>query len=313
MAAAKRLKADLYIAHYTGALLPAAAAARSNNSLFAFDAEDFESGYFLYDTGPSPVDNLVQEVERDYLHACGYVTAASPEIARAYASKYSIPLPITVLNVFPLADRPPEFRPTAESGPLRLYWFSQTVGLGRGLEDVIRCIGRLSQCDIELHVRGRCSIDVHRALFLLADTVGVKKDMIVVHEPTSPRSMVKLAAVYDVGLALEQPVSLNRDLCLTNKIFSYLFAWNAVAATATRDQKPVIDSIGKAGFVYNPGDVEALARSLRIWYDDRRKLHEARCEAWSLGARRFNWDIEKKNLLGVVNSILTERCVTSAT
>jgi hypothetical protein len=31
--------------------------------------------------------------------------------------------------------------------------------------------------------------------------------------------MIRAAAEFDVGLALEQLVSLNRDLCLTNKIF----------------------------------------------------------------------------------------------
>ena len=44
--AALSAKADLYIAHYTGALVAAADAARANRALFGFDAEDFESGSY---------------------------------------------------------------------------------------------------------------------------------------------------------------------------------------------------------------------------------------------------------------------------
>src|SRR5206468_11744129 len=41
VAAAKRVKADLYIAHYPAALPAAAIAARHRGTLYAFDAEDF--------------------------------------------------------------------------------------------------------------------------------------------------------------------------------------------------------------------------------------------------------------------------------
>ena len=43
-AAAKRVPADLYIAHYPAALPAAAIAARRHGALYAFDAEDFHLG-----------------------------------------------------------------------------------------------------------------------------------------------------------------------------------------------------------------------------------------------------------------------------
>jgi glycosyltransferase involved in cell wall biosynthesis len=119
--------------------------------------------------------------------------------------------------------------------------------------------------------------------------------------------MIRAAAEFDVGLALEQPVSLNRDLCLTNKIFSYLLAGNAIAASSTTGQRPIIEAIGRAGFLYEPGDVDALANGLRSWSHDRQQLQQARWEAWSWGTRQFNWDVEKKKLLNVVSDVLTRR------
>lgn len=306
-AAASELDCDLYIAHYVGALTAAGAAAKKKGVLLAFDAEDFESGYYDYKTGPRPVDLLTEEVERQYLRQCRYVTAASPGIAAAYATKYGIPKPTSILNVFPLADRPLQFRKTKPDGPLRLYWFSQTIGPGRGLENVIHAMSMLRDCDIEFHVRGRCSSGYDERLRQVAGESGLDRTKVIFCPPAAAVDMIKLSAEYDVGLALEQPASPNRDLCLTNKIFSYLLAGNAVAATSTTGQKPIVESLGPAGFLYEPGDSAALARGLRFWHDDRSELRRAREAAWSLGTHRFNWDIEKRTLVEVVNGVLMEQ------
>lgn len=304
LVAASRCEADLYVAHYTGALAAAAPAAEKNRCLVAFDAEDFESGYYHNGSGPEAIDLLIEHMERKYLPACCYVTAASPGIAAAYRTKYSIPMPTSILNVFSLAERPQQFRVTDSKGPMRLYWFSQTVGLGRGLEDVIRAMGKLRDCEIELHLRGLARPDHWRHLTDLAASNGLQSRAIVLHAPAPSSEMIRVAAEFDVGLALEQTVSLNRDLCLTNKIFSYLLAGNAIAATSTTGQRPIIEAIGRGGFLYEPGDVDALANGLRSWSHDRQQLGQARWEAWSWGTRQFNWDVEKKKLLDVVSDVL---------
>ena len=302
--AAKRARADLYIAHYTGALVAAADAARANRALFGFDAEDFEAGSYPLTAGPSPMDRLVERFERQYLPRCLYVTAASPGIAEAYNAKYGIPLPTTILNVFPLAERPRELRAMSPDGPVRLYWFSQTIGLGRGLEDVIQAMGQLKGCNIELHVRGRWAGRHKEALFSLATSVGVLHQQICSHDPEPQSEMIRLAAMNDVGLALERKDTENHDLCIANKIFTYLLAGNAVIATATRGQQLIMETIGDAGFSYEPGDVNALARGLRLWYENRNILQQARQKSWDWGTRRFNWDLEKKKLVQQVGAVL---------
>ena len=307
LAAATTYKADLYVAHYTGALLAAVRAAKKNGARVAFDAEDLESGYFEDKSGPQKVDRLVEDVERRYLPECCYVTAASPGIAAAYRAKYGIAAPVSILNVFYLLERPGEFRTYAGGGPMRLYWFSQTIGLGRGLEDVIQAMGRLRECNIELHLRGLARPDHWQQLQDLASANGVRPESIVLHPPLPPDQMIRAAADFDVGLALEQPLSVNRDICLTNKIFSYLLAGNAIAATATTGQRAIVERIGKAGFLYAPTDIDALAEGLRRWCQDREELQHARREAWSWGTREFNWDLEKKKFIKVVNAALSDR------
>lgn len=305
--AAMRIRADLYVGHYPAGLVAAVSAARRRGALAAFDAEDFETGSYPLDAGPGKMDRLIERLERENLPQCSYVTAAAPGIAEAYSAKYGISLPRTILNVFPLADRPRELQAVSRDSPLRLYWFSQTVGPGRGLEDVIQAMGQLKRHNIELHVRGRWPEGYKETLFSLARRVGVLYRQIYTHEPKPQSEMIRLAAIHDVGLALERKDTENHDLCIANKIFTYLLAGNAVVATATRGQKEVMETIGDAGLCYEPSDVSALARGLRHWYENRNILQQARQRSWDWGTRRFNWDLEKQKFVQTVEEALKSR------
>lgn len=302
--AAKSTPADLYIAHGLGALPAAGSAGEEHGACVGFDAEDFHSA----ERAQRPdLSALAEAIERMHLPRCDYITASSPSIAEAYAAKYGIPKPVTILNVFPLSQRPKTFRASTPGGPLTLYWFSQTIGAHRGLEDVIRAMGDLRDCGIELHLRGVWQPGYRDHLFRLAAAVGLDPRQIVAHWPERPGEMVRLASVFDVGLALEPGRDGNNRIALSNKIFTYLLAGNAVVATATEGQRPVVETIGGAGFCYEPGDVKALAGRLRAWYEDRASLERARREAWEWGSREYNWDLEKKKYLQVIGRVLAAR------
>ena len=300
-AAASRQPAKLYIAHHAAVLPAAAKAAARFGGKVGYDAEDFYTGL----QAPPAIERCTEDIERKYLPACDYVTASSREIAAAYVEKYQISPPVTVLNVFPLAQRPAAFRPGSTRGPLRLYWFSQCIGAGRGLEDVVLALGLLGDCEIELHLRGNWQAGYRERLLALAGSVGVRGHRIVNHAPAPPDEMVRLAAEYDIGLALEQPVEQNRALCLTNKVFVYLLAGNAVAATNVGAQQSLVTDVGTAGRSYAPGDIPSLAGLLHKWYLDRRSLEASRRRAWEWGERRYNWDIEKRAFLDAVKGALS--------
>jgi glycosyltransferase involved in cell wall biosynthesis len=302
--AALTRKADLYIAHNLGALPAAVHAARRHSAKVGFDAEDFHSGMKPIDAAPSYESALTERIERRFLAACDYVTASSPLIARAYKSKYGNAEPTTILNVFPLAHRPHEFRVPRDGEPLTLYWFSQTIGANRGLEDVVRAMGILESREVQMHLRGDWQRGYREELYGLAARVGVKREQIVSHAPAHPYEMIKMAAQHDVGLALEEIVSENRDICLTNKIFTYLLAGNAVIATKTKAQQSFIDKSASVGRCYAPGDIVALAEILERWDDDRDDLENARLEAWRWGEERYNWELEKQKFLDLVEHAL---------
>lgn len=297
---AMRSKADLFIAHNIGAL-PAAMAAARGRVPVAFDAEDFHSGQ-LTDRDVA-MRALTQRIERKYLPRCAYVTAASPGIADAYARACEITRPQVVLNVFSLADRPSAPKGPA-AGRIQLYWFSQTIGPDRGLEDAVQAMGLLPPGSTELHLRGTWRAGYERTLRGLAAHAGLAADAVVHHAPSDPAEMVRLAARHDVGLALEPPVSENNDLLWSNKVFTYLLAGVPVALSRTTGQAMLASQLGPASVTYDPGDPTALAAALSPWVRDAAALAGARAHAWSLATTRYNWDIEQRQVLDAVSRVL---------
>ena len=301
---ARRQQADLFIAHNLGALPVALDAAARCGAAVGFDAEDFHSGQ-LSGAGESLLRRVTESIERRTLPRCDYVTAAAPLIADAYAALCGIRRPAVVLNVFPRALRPLE-PPVRDGSAVRLYWFSQTIGANRGLEDAALALSHLPG-SVELHVRGRWQEGYEARLRRLASDAGVAGSRIVAHPPAHPDEMVALAAPMDVGLALEPPVSTNNDVLWSNKVFTFVLAGLPVALSRTTGQSLLAQELGRAAVTYPPGDARGLAEALRPWIEQPALRAQAAEAAWQLGDRRFNWEVEQRAFLDVVGGVLASR------
>lgn len=301
--AAARTPADLYIGHNTAALPAVVSAASANRAKAGFDIEDYFSGMDPYGAPLSHGSRAIARLEAEYLPRCNYLTVVSPEIAEVYHQKYSVDVPKVILNVFPLKDRPPVMRATRRDGPLTLYWVSQTIGDER-LEPVIRAMAQLPECNIELHVRGHWLPGYETQLRTLVASSGLPPGRLVSHPVGPATEMTRLAAEHDVGLVLERDEAPFNNLCLTNKIFTYVLAGNAVITTATLAHERLARDLGCAAFSYHPANVAPLVERLRAWFVDRGALDLARRRAWELGAQRYNWEVESKAFVGVVDDVL---------
>jgi glycosyltransferase involved in cell wall biosynthesis len=305
-AAARRLPADLYIAHYPAALPAAAIAARRHGALYAFDAEDFHLGDLPDEPQYEPQRRLIRTIETRYLSRCAYITAASPGIADAYADAYEIARPTVVLNVFPRAQAPWNPMPagTAEPGP-SLYWFSQTIGPDRGIECAVRAIGR-ARARPHLHLRGTPASGFLGRLQTIGLEAGVA-DRLHILTPAAPSEMERLAASNDVGFSGEPGHTGNNRVALGNKLFTYLLAGLPVVLSDIPAHRAFAPQLGNAARLYITEDAESLAAALDFLLEDRIFLATARVAAFRLGQTRFNWDIEKAKLLEIVATVLASR------
>lgn len=277
--------ADLVIGHTLACLPVAVHAATQLGARAGFDVEDFHSGELPAEPRYAAERAIVTDVERRYLPRCARVTASAPGIADAVAARYGIARPHVVLNTFPRAERRSDPK---MGGVPTLYWYSQVIGPGRGVEDAVAAVEMLDM-PVELHLRG--TLDPSFA----SQVAG--RPRVVVLPQVPPPELVARAAEHDIGLALEQPVTENRALCVTNKLFTYMLAGLAVGATDTLGQREVLQEAPGAGFLYPAGQPAALADGIRRLLADRDELARMKRAAWTAADRRFNWEHESQGLV----------------
>jgi glycosyltransferase involved in cell wall biosynthesis len=296
-----RFAPDLVIAHSIAALTVAALARERFGISYAFDMEDYHPGECPGDSS-APANRVAFEVLNRCLKGARYVTAASPGIAEEAERVFNVKGIVPILNSFPLRDLPSGPSRERHPGGLSLYWFSQTLGLDRGIPEAIAACGHL-RGEVQLHLRGSVSPAVQRQIQSLIDQAGVSHRCHL-HGWCHPDEMIERAAEHDVGLALENKQTWNRDLAISNKILAYPLAGLAVVATRTRGQTWVMDQMPEAGFMYEVGDVKGLAEGLQRWVDDPGALRSARLAARTAAESRFCWEKEAPRFLETVERAL---------
>lgn len=293
-----RTPTNLYIAHNLGALPAAALAAKKTGKPFGFDAEDFHREE--EDLG-LPQSHLKAEVESKYLPKAAYTTAASPLIGAAYKNIFSSKQWLPVLNVFSLRQQP-DFR-GGNPGPIRLFWFSQTIGRHRGLEDVLESLSLLTDLPVEITLQGSCGPNEKAWLEASVRPPHVLRLL----PPAAEDDLIQEAANHHLGLALERRTPPNRNICLTNKIFTYLLAGNAVIASDTDAQKQFMEQYPGIGRVYPIGDAQALAQIIRHYHENREELEATRRRAWELARTELNWEKEQTKFLQLIEHVLASQ------
>ena len=275
--------ADFVYGGTTGALAAIGEAAAAMGVPYGVDLEDFHSGE-QSDADGEHVHALARRIERAAIDGARVVTASSPMISDTYRRRYGV-RPVTIHNTFSIEAANGERE--AHDGPMRFYWFSQTIGPGRGLEDVIRAAGRLG--DAELHLRGRIDAAYLAVLRGLQRNDAIALTL-VHHDPAPPDDMVRLARGYDAGLSCEEPSVFNRRVCLPNKIFTYLAAGVPVVMSRTPAQAALAEDLGSAAATYECGDVDGLAAALRHCAADAERRRVSRCAARAAAERRWHWE-----------------------
>jgi hypothetical protein len=302
-----RIDADLYLGHCLAGLPVAAAVAGERGAAYGFDAEDFHDA----ETTEAMADPIEVKARRrlqsEFLPGCRVLTAASPLIARQYLRDYGVTA-TTVLNVFPRAAAPAS---PVDPGPMgtrrraQLYWFSQTIGPGRGLEKIVAAAARMTT-PVEIVLRGFPAPGFSDRLHALAAKAG-PPPVIRFVAPGAPSEMSRLAAGADLGLSIEDRHPLNRDICLTNKIFAYLLAGIPQLLSATTAQCALAADLGPAALVSDLDDGEATAKLLDEFLAAPDRREAARTTAWRLAQERYCWDREKAVLLRSVAEAFAAR------
>ncbi|RYE25745.1 MAG: hypothetical protein EOP42_21220, partial [Sphingobacteriaceae bacterium] len=296
--------ADLYIAHNLAALPVAVLAAKKNKVKCGFDLEDFHRHETSDDRNNFDV-RLKTYIEEKYIPQSNYLTASSLQITALYQAIFLNREIVTLLNTFNVVKEvSAPIAKTAE--PLKLFWFSQTIGLNRGLQDILSVLKILEQEEIELHLLGFLTEETQAELNrLMAELQFQKKPVLIFYNPISPDKIPLFASQFDVGLALEPGFCINNDAALSNKIFTYLQAGLALIASDTTAQKQFMVDNAELGFCYEKGNQQQLASILKQLIEHPDLLFSIKTNAYQAARNTLNWETESIKFLNLVNHTLS--------
>jgi glycosyltransferase involved in cell wall biosynthesis len=297
---AKKQKADLYIGHNLGALPALIAAAKTHNKPVGFDAEDFHR----YETTNNEKNEdviLKSFIENKYIPQVSYLSASSTQIANAYQRLFPDKVPVTLLNVFPFDEniKQPQLN---NSQPIKLFWFSQVIGVNRGIEDAVKALHYLKDSNFELHLLG---YHISQSITFIED-LNKGAARIFYHQPVMPDKLAGFASQFDIGLAMEPGFSRNNDFALSNKLFTYMQGGLAIVASDTTAQSALLEQFPAIGATYKKGDAQSLAVVLSAYKKNRDKLQKSRVASWLLAKDNLNWKNESKKFLTLVQETSTK-------
>lgn len=302
---AKGIKADFYIAHQPSVLVAAAKSAKKYNAKLSYDVED---AFAFVDDGrfENNPDSKIVYIENKYLPKVDLLTYASPAYLDLYKKLYKINCKtFRLLNVFDLTEKETTsvYYDRKDLSRVSLYWVSQTIGMNRGLQDVLMALTKLDPNSYELHLRGVCTETTKNNLLSYVDSEVVLNN-IYFHELVQDSTLEIINSEHDIGLSLEMSNCLNRELCLSNKIFEYLRANLAIISTNTKGNRFLLGEMKPYDFSYNSGDVEQLALLIKQLIDDKILLISAKNKSQELAKTKYNWSIESKEWIKYIDKTI---------
>lgn len=294
--AASSHPADLYIAHNLGALPAAIKTAKLHGSVCGFDAEDFHRNEVTND--PHNFDVILKTyIENRYIPMTDYLTVSSPQIAVAYRNLFPSKDPIVILNTFNKSENI-KVQKGETNTPIKLFWFSQTVGTNRGIEDAIKALNMIDRKGFELHLMGRLQNKTLKEQF----RQQARDLSLHFYDPVAPDDLIKFSSQFDLGLALEPAFSFNNDSALSNKIFTYIQAGLAIIASNTTAQRALLEKSPDIGKLYEAGNPSSLSKILIYYLENRDELFKAREAALRVAHTTLNWKEEQTKFLKVIQA-----------
>jgi glycosyltransferase involved in cell wall biosynthesis len=288
----KKLDADLYIMHQE---MPTCIGGRliKQGYRVAFDLEDWYAEDLLPSARAQRPLQLLRAAESFALQHGVYCTTTSQVLAGQLAQAYRSAAPRVIYNVFP-SPKEPVTEQKYFSRPLKLFWFSQTIGPGRGLEEFIKLSGFMPT-GIELHLLGKARDGYEN---LLTSLMPAQHSLYFHPLVPEPQLAAKIAE-FDIGLALELAVPPSRNYTITNKFFQYIQSGLPVVASDTAGQREGFEKYA-LGFKLPADAREDTAAALERWLSDPAALERARHAAIH-AAKHYNWENESKKLLHYIN------------
>jgi glycosyltransferase involved in cell wall biosynthesis len=293
------MRADLYIAHSESCLQVGRELLRRGRRV-GVDMEDWYSEDLLPEARRHRPLGLLKSLERKLLLRGAHATCPSHAMSAALAAEYGCAPPAVVYNAFAWSERQALDGAARDRSDTRLpsiCWYSQTIGPGRGLEDLLAALPLLKH-DAEIHLRGNPASGFRE--WANARVPERWRQRMFFHPLVPNDELLSRVAEHDIGFAGEMKYCRSRDLTVTNKIMHYLLGGLAVVASDTAGQNEVAAQASGAVLLYPSGDAAALADVLNPLLASPERMRAAKAAALRAAQETFCWERQEPRLLDAV-------------
>lgn len=285
VALARRNPAGLIHANDLDTLPAAVILSRLHGAPLLYDAHELFSCQF---SGASrQFRTILFGIEHWLIRYAHRVVTVNQSIAETLATWHGVPLPTVVINCpFAVVRGSAGSDGVGDSGGrVRRVIYQGVYVRDRGLEQLILSAAWYESA--ELYLRGYGELEpVLRAL--------VKRERLESRvrflPPAAPHQLVEHLVGFDIGVVPYRATTLNNRLCLPNKVFEYLQAGLAVAASTLPELERLVKETA-TGEVFDPEQPEDIARAINALTRDPDRLAECRARA-RVARDRYTWEAQ---------------------
>ena len=285
-------KPDVIHANDLNALIPAYFAAKKLKCKLVYDSHEI----FLENQGI--MGNKLQKIyytffEKYIIAKCDLMVCVSHAAADYFAKKYNIPKPTVVTNcvskdmICDDSDKNPGFE------VLNHGQFYE----GRGYDIMVKAAKLLeNHSDISLAIRGFGRMEDFLKNYVAENQITNFR----FYPPVTVQELVPMASKSMVGVAITEPVCLNFQLSVSNKIFEYAAAGIPVIMSDIPEHRYLNEKYN-IGIILGENTPEAFADAVVKLYEDKALYEECKKNVIKM-ANEVNWEKDFAKLIEIERS-----------
>jgi glycosyltransferase involved in cell wall biosynthesis len=238
--------------------------------------------------------NAIIFFERILLKRIGAMVSVSNSAAKYFKKKYNIPLPTVVTNC-PYREHVMQQHYNNNHRFEVLY--QGQMYRGRGYEQFVESAHYIND-NIVLVLRGYGSIENE-----LRGIVEKNKlqNNVRFDPPVEIKDLVTKAAESNVGVVLTQPVNINFELTVSNKLFEYLHAELPVILSDVPEHR-YLNSKYNFGIIVSDFSPKGIADCINRLASDSKEYNRLKRNA-TIAAKELCWENESKKLLTLYKNL----------
>jgi glycosyltransferase involved in cell wall biosynthesis len=289
--AAQTTNAHVYCSNDFDTLLIGVLSARFDRKL-VYDSHELWTDMLI---GVPPFfKSVLRQVEKRLIKRANVVATVNEFIARELRSRYSLHRPVQVVYNYP--NLPVTKTQMRTPHTMKRVLYQGRYSPERGLENLVRASEYLLP-DIELVFRGYDEIEKNLRE-LASGRMNVRFE-----KPVEMHRLVQAAQTADVGVVSYMPTNLCNYLASPNKLFEYIRAGLAVAASDMPFLRKIVlrDDIG---VLFDPRNPRSIADALNL-VTRPATLERCRNNAASV-ACKYTWQSESEKLVQLYEDLVNQ-------